>query len=181
MDPGMTPQVRPMTAADISVVQGVERLAGSRFRDCEDAQIARCADAPVFTSEELSAFIEAGRVFVATDNREVVGFIVLNVVDGCAHVDEVAVVPHAGRRGYGTALIDAVQHWGEDRGLPAVTLTTFRDVPWNGPWYRKLGFRELGEHEWTATLRDLREAETRHGLPPDLRIVMRRDARNEDT
>jgi GNAT superfamily N-acetyltransferase len=176
----MNALVRPMNSSDISAVQDVERLAGSRFRDCDDPRIARCAEAPVFASAELSAFIEEGRVLVATDDGNVAGFIVFDVVDHCAHIDEVAVTPRAGRRGYGAALIDAVQRWADDRHLPAVTLTTFRDVPRNGPWYRRLGFRELAEHELTPTLRRIREEEGRSGLPPELRIVMRRETRNED-
>jgi GNAT superfamily N-acetyltransferase len=175
----MNAQVRAMTAADIQAVQDVERLAGSRFGDCADPRIARCAEAPVFDSAELNAFIQQGHVLVATDNGTVVGFIVFDVVDDGAHVEEVAVTPHAGRQGYGAALVNAVQRWADEHHLLAITLTTFRDVPWNGPWYRKLGFRELADDELTPALRRIREEEARNGLPPELRIVMRRDTRNE--
>jgi hypothetical protein len=30
-------------------------------------------------------------------------------------------------------LIQAVVDWAIDEGLPALTLLTFREVPWNGP------------------------------------------------
>ena len=36
-----------------------------------------------------------------------------------------------------------VEAWGRRTGRPATTLTTFRDVPWNGPYYARLGYREL--------------------------------------
>jgi ribosomal protein S18 acetylase RimI-like enzyme len=164
-----------MTRADIPAVQDVEREAGKRFADCDDPHIARCAADPIFTAVELSAFIERGHIFVATEHDDVVGFIVVDVVDGCVHIDEVAVAVEAGRRGHGTALVDVARRWAAERHLPAITLTTFRDVTWNGPWYRRMGFREVVEHQWTPTIRELVEAEQRKGLPKELRVVMRLD------
>ena len=104
-----------------------------------------------------------------------VGFIVVDTLDGCAHIEEVAVAPWAERRGHGTALVDQAQAWAVHNQLSAVTLTTFRDVAWNGPWYARLGFRELGEDELTPALRELRDEEHRAGLDKELRIVMRRE------
>ena len=65
------------------------------------------------------------------------------VLDGEGHLDELAVVPAHGRRGVGRALVDEVLAWTAARGLPSVTLITFRDVPWNGPYYEKLGFEAV--------------------------------------
>jgi ribosomal protein S18 acetylase RimI-like enzyme len=171
----MSRRVREMTRADVSAVQAVERAAGERFRDDDDPRVASCADAPVFTSDELIPFVELGRAWVATERDIVVGFIVVDVVDGCAHVDEVAVTPTAGRRGHGASLLDVACRWAAREDLPAVTLTTFRDVPWNGPWYTKLGFRELAEREWTPGIRAIRDEEQKKGLPGELRVVMRRE------
>ena len=56
-----------------------------------------------------------------------------------------SVRPTAGHQGRGRALVEAVCSWAAANGYPAVTLTTFRDVPWNAPFYSKLGFRELTE------------------------------------
>ena len=58
-------------------------------------------------------------------------------------LDELAVTPAHGRRGVGRALVDEVLAWTAARGLPYVTLATFRDVPWNGPYYEKLGFEAV--------------------------------------
>jgi ribosomal protein S18 acetylase RimI-like enzyme len=164
-----------MTRADISAVQHVERAAGQRFRESDDPRIARCADDPVFTAEELGRFIASQRAWVATENGNVVGFLVMDVVDGCAHIDEVAVAPDAGRRGHGAALLEQAARWAARQQLPAVTLTTFRDVAWNGPWYAKQGYRELADDEWTPAIRSLRDEEQQRGLPKELRVVMRRD------
>jgi hypothetical protein len=62
-----------------------------------------------------------------------------------------------------------------DRDLALVTLTTFRDVPWNRPFYERRGFEVIGEEALTPALRARREAEHEElGLDRDLRVVMRR-------
>jgi hypothetical protein len=70
--------------------------------------------------------------------------------------------------------VNAVSDWARYRGLPAVTLTTFRDVPWNGPFYAKLGFRELSE--LSPGLAAMREHERAIGDDDfGTRIAMRED------
>ncbi|MGY1825546.1 hypothetical protein [Blastococcus sp. SYSU DS0541] len=60
-------------------------------------------------------------------------------------------------------------------GVPALILTTFEDVPWNAPHYRRCGFRVLDEREWTPGLRAIREREAAHGLDRWARVCMRRN------
>jgi GNAT superfamily N-acetyltransferase len=69
-----------------------------------------------------------------------VGFARLEVVDGQAHLEQLAVHPDHARRGLGTALVEAAVEWARGRGFASMTLTTFRDVAWNGPFYERLGF-----------------------------------------
>lgn len=66
-------------------------------------------------------------------------------------------------------------NWAEARGHSAVTLSTFRDVRWNGPFYRKHGFVDLPEATWTPGMRAIREKEAKHGLQTAARVFMRRD------
>ena len=51
--------------------------------------------------------------------------------------------PDCGGKGLGTGLMRHVLQLAKQRRLKQVTLSTFRDVPWNGPFYGKLGFREI--------------------------------------
>lgn len=71
------------------------------------------------------------------------GFACVDVLDGAAHLWQLSVHPSAARRGIGTALVEGVCDWARSHGYPAVTLTTFRDVPWNAPFYSRLGFDVL--------------------------------------
>ena len=166
-----------MTIRDLDAVREVELSAGERFRSVEDPRVSRCADDEPFTEAELAPYLRDSRAWVAVEGSAVVGFVLVDVLDGCAHVEEVAVASEFGRRGHGRALIDQVDRWASSAGLAALTLTTFRDVPWNGPWYRALGFRSLDETEWTPGLRERRAVEEAEGLPAELRIVMRRELR----
>lgn len=75
--------------------------------------------------------------------RPAVGFARIEVVDGAAHLEQLSVHPEHGGRGLGGALLDAALAWARERGFPRVTLTTFADVAWNGPFYRRRGFVEL--------------------------------------
>jgi predicted N-acetyltransferase YhbS len=73
--------------------------------------------------------------------------------------------------GVGRALIEWVVAWAAQAGMPAVTLTTFVDVPWNAPLYRRLGFRGLAEYEIGPELRAIQETEAAHGLDPATRVA----------
>jgi N-acetylglutamate synthase-like GNAT family acetyltransferase len=84
-----------------------------------------------------------------------------------------ALIPLIRGSGVGRALMERVSAWARESGMPAVTLTTFDDVPWNAPLYRHLGFRVLGEDELGPGLRAVRDAETAHGLDPARRVCMR--------
>jgi hypothetical protein len=63
--------------------------------------------------------------------------------------------------------------WAHAQGHPAVTLSTFRDMPWNRPFYRKHGFRDVPTAEWTPGVRAIRQKEAQHGLRVEARVFMR--------
>jgi GNAT superfamily N-acetyltransferase len=65
-----------------------------------------------------------------------VGFAALTRVDGNPHLAQISVLASQAGRGTGSALLAEALR----RGGPGMTLVTFRDVPWNGPWYSKHGF-----------------------------------------
>jgi GNAT superfamily N-acetyltransferase len=165
--------IRDATAADSPVLQQIEIDAGAQFATVGLADVA--AHDP-FSIAELEAYAEAGRSWVATDARGViVGYAVAAVVDGCGHLEQVSVLPEAQGTGIGRALIERVEAWAADQGHPAVTLTTFVDVAWNGPLYAHLGYRTLADTELGPELRAVREEETHLGLDPARRVCMRRE------
>ncbi|CAN5517152.1 GNAT family N-acetyltransferase [soil metagenome] len=65
-----------------------------------------------------------------------------------------------------------VASWAHEKGLDGLTLTTFRDVPWNAPYYRRLGFTDLPDTEWGPHLRAKVAREAAAGLSRWPRVVM---------
>ena len=124
--------------------------------------------------EDLSAAQTDGRLWVALADDEPVGFAIVEMLaDGLPHLDEIDVHPDHGRRGLGTALVRAVCDWTAAREFPEITLTTFRAVRWNMPFYARMGFEPVPEREQRAALREVVDDETARGLDPAARCVMR--------
>lgn len=129
-----------------------------------------------FPVEDLRHLVEMGQVWVAcAEDARLVGMVIASVQEGAVYVEEMDVLPAHGRRGLGARLLGSVCNWAESQGYPAVTLSTFREVRWNGPFYRKHGFVELPEAAWTPRMLAIREQEARHGLQIAARVFMRRD------
>lgn len=169
--------VRSMRETDASAAALISAEAGARFAGVDEPRIAACADDEPFTADDLAGHIAAGRAWVATEDDVVVGFVIVDVLDGVPHIEEIDVALPAGRRGHGTRLLHAVIEWASATGAPAVTLTTFRDVPWNRPWYERHGFRTILDDELTPALAARVAEEEAEGLPTELRVVMRRALR----
>jgi len=116
-----------------------------------------------------------GRLWVALADQVPVGFAHVVVREpGVAHLEELDVHPEHGRRGLGRWLVATVCAWAASRGFGAVTLTTFRDVPWNKPFYERLGFEVVPPAEISPAMLSLVIEEYRRGLDPQRRVVMRR-------
>lgn len=129
----------------------------------------------VTPEERLCAAQRDGLLWVALADDAPVGFAHVELLEhGSAHLAEIDVDPVHGRRGLGTRLIGAVCKWAERNGYNQVTLTTFRDVPWNMPFYMREGFAEMSPDLITPVLRGVFEAEARRGLDPARRVVMSR-------
>lgn len=90
------------------------------------------------------------------------GYARIEVVDGRAHLEGLSVRPRFMRQGRGTDLVLAACEWAVLHGFDELSLCTFAEVPWNGPFYARLGFVELTE--LTPGLRTLRAAEQAIGL-----------------
>lgn len=170
--------IRPATDADIETLRAIEIDAGGRFRAIG---LDRVADDPPPDPETLLGYVAAGLAWVAEqrvgDEPPVpVGYALVSVVDGEGHLDQVSVLERASGRGIGSALVGVVVDWSARAGHPAVTLTTYREVPWNGPWYARRGFVEVPDEQLTAGLRAILDRERAMGLEPPARIAMRRVA-----
>ena len=127
------------------------------------------------SGEVLKTAQRHGHLWVALADDVPVGFALVEVIEpAVAHLKEIDVHPHHGRRGLGTKLVRAICAWAIAAGYHAVTLTTFRDVSWNMPFYARLGFEVIPPEALGPALRSVVQDETRRGLDPTRRVAMRR-------
>lgn len=165
--------IRPARADELPALRDIERAAGEVFRD---AGMAEIADDEPLSLAELEQYRRAGHAWVAVDGAaRVAAYLIAEPVDGNLHIEQVSVHPEFARRGIGRALLEHAATVAAADGLSALTLTTFLDVPWNGPYYARCGFHQLDDAELTAGLRRIREAEVGHGLYRWPRGFMRRE------
>lgn len=167
--------LRPARRSDLPTVRRVERLAAERFRD-------RSHLGPFDTVTPLEALqraVDADLLWVAEAPAkhdaapQIIGFAAAEPLGDALHLMEVDVLPEWGQRGIGGALVRRVLDEARRGGYPAVTLTTFQDIPWNAPFYAGLGFQTLDPEQWTPALRHQVEAEEAAGWHLEHRVVMR--------
>jgi GNAT superfamily N-acetyltransferase len=166
------PRIRSATNEDAPGLPDIERSAGLRF--LQIPALAWIAHDTVLSVAQHMACIRQGLCWVAVDTHDrPIGFLSAARADAALHIDQLAVRLGSQGRGIGTALMARAAEKARAWDLAAVTLTTFRGVPWNEPFYRRLGFETLDGQQLDQRLQALLEAEVRHGLPPDQRCAMR--------
>jgi GNAT superfamily N-acetyltransferase len=115
------------------------------------------------TEEEFAAALV---VLVAGDPP--VGLCRIDGIDDGVHLEQLSVHPDHGGHGIGRALLRAACDWAKGHHYRELTLATYRDVHWNGPFYASEGFVERGSVD------DFLGA---HGLPPEEPVMGRFGAR----
>ena len=174
MDPQLySYSIRLAGPDDVPRIQEIEDEAGTVFSGL--GLIDEALDAS-FPFDDLTRLVGMEQVWVGCLRDGLpVGTVIASVRDDAAYVEEMDVLPAYGRRGLGASLLACVCAWVWAQHRQAVTLSTFSHVPWNGPFYRKYGFRDLDPAEWTPGMRAIRETEVRHRLCGHARVFMRRE------
>jgi GNAT superfamily N-acetyltransferase len=166
-------RIRVARDSDLAVMQDIERAAGGWFREVGMPEIAEDEPLPL---EELTRYRRGGRAWVAADDADVpAAYLIADIIDGSVHIEQVSVHPRAARRKIGRMLLEHAAAYAAARGIRALTLTTFAEVPWNAPYYARCGFRVLDDSELSPGLRAVRDREIAHGLHRWPRVCMRRD------
>lgn len=164
--------IRAVALDELPVLQDIERAAGQCFRDVGMPEIAE--DEPL-TLGELADYHHAGLAWVAADDAAgPVAYLIADRVDGNLHVEQVSVHPDSARRGVGRSLLEHLAAHASSEGAPALTLTTFTQVPWNAPYYARCGFQVMDDDRLTPGLLKIRGREAAHGLDRWPRVCMRR-------
>ena len=151
-------EIRPAALREFALLPFIEAEADAAFEGLDPAIETASFPAPGTAGE----FAEAFHIMVA--GRPPVGFVRLEIVDGQAHVAQLAVHADHARKGIGRALLVAAKAWAQEAGFRSITLTTFKDVPFNAPFYATCGFTALASGQWGAGLAAIRKKEQELGL-----------------
>jgi GNAT superfamily N-acetyltransferase len=123
---------------------------------------------PSSSEDELR---QSKMVLVAGDPP--VGFARIDELNGLAHLEQLSVTPDQGGKGIGGKLLEEACAWAVQNGYKAIILSTFRDIPWNAPFYARHGFEVI--NELTPELESLKQHEIDIGISEfGPRVIMMR-------
>ncbi|MFT9063403.1 MAG: GNAT family N-acetyltransferase [Acetobacter persici] len=163
--------VRLARYEDVVLLPEIERSAAQSFTSIPS--LAWIADGPCLPVETHMASLEAGTCWVAvTQQGRPVGFLTAERARDRLHILEISVEAEAQARGVGRALLAAARQAAQQGGFQRITLTTCREVPWNAPFYQKIGFEILEERVLEPDLRAALAEEEECGFPPGTRCAM---------
>lgn len=165
-------RIRPGRPDEIEKLRAIEWAAQQAFATAGYPDLAHGETVP---AGELRQAALDGLLVVAADAEDApVGFALCAPHDDALYVQEVDVHPdHAGHR-LAARMFEMAERIAAARGLPALTLTTFRHLPWNAPYYARLGFHEMTREEISIDLAIVIERQRAAGLDMANRVSMRR-------
>lgn len=159
--------LRLARAADAEAMPGIERAAAVAFAGEPSVDPARTR-----SEDDYARLIRKGHSLVAYVGDAMAGFLVAEPFRRELHIWEMGVAPAFQRRGVGSGLVRAAQIDARNTGFKALTLTTFRDLAWNGPFYARLGFEEVTALDAHLRLAGELANEVDDGLPATRRCAM---------
>ncbi len=163
-------KIRSACAEDLKFLKEIELAAARIFPADVIPEDVRNQALPL---ETLESARKEGRLFIAVDNEEKpAGFIAVRRNDDEAYVIELDVHPDHQRKALGRALIGKAVEWSISQKCTVLTLTTFSGVPWNAPYYERLGFKRLKDGEISDALICQLMLEDKLGLKD--RVAMRK-------
>jgi GNAT superfamily N-acetyltransferase len=162
-------QIRLANRDDLLVLPAVEQAAARQFIEIGLTYLENIT----LPMDTLIAAQKRGHVWVVTTAAaEIVGFALVSTVRDRLHLEEIDIHPAHARQGLGQALIHAICDWAAAGGIKTISLSTFKDIPWNAPYYERLGFKVIPEGELCEDFVKIRAIEARTGLPADQRVIM---------
>jgi predicted N-acetyltransferase YhbS len=145
---------------DLSALLAVHLRANRRFVGTglvSESDINRSLPASFVADCLRQSWVQVARLATSAGEGEgdLVGFAMCRPIADTFYLDQISVDPAHGRKGLGGALLRRVIRQAAALGHASVALSTFRDLSWNGPFYRRYGFREIAHHRLTPWMRDI--------------------------
>lgn len=163
-------RIRLARIEDAEAFHRVEDDAAGLLR--EEPSLAGTVIAPTASASDHARIIAKGRSLAALHTDRVIGFAAIGIAGRELHLAELSVARAHQRRGVGSLLLRAMMVDARNSGYRAVTLNTYRDIPWNAPFYARFGFVEVENFEGRPHLLRSREGAAAIGLPIKRRCAM---------
>jgi len=164
--------IRRARYTDVPQLGPVERSAAELFRS---ANLDFLLDGPTVDQTFLVAMINANHLWVAVDRMDdPIGFVGGENIEGNFHIVEISVARLFQGKGVGRALMTRMTEDIRREGYNAITLTTYRDLDWNGRWYTRMGFLEMNVESMGPDYWKIWQIEARHGFNMASRCLMRK-------
>ncbi|EKT55646.1 GNAT family N-acetyltransferase [Providencia sneebia] len=163
--------IRQANIKDVNKLPVIEASAAQSFRG--HPQFNWIAEGDVQSEQDHIEYVQQQMEWVAVDNDDLpIGFINTQKLENSLHINEVSVCHIWQGKGIGKQLIQHILAYAQEQGIPFVSLTTFRDIPWNAPYYQRLGFRLLGESDLSEELKSILQEEVEAGFNAQDRCAM---------
>lgn len=166
-------EIRTARLGELSRIREIEDAAGELF---SGSGLIDDSHDESFPADKLARLIDLKQVWVCgSADESPVGMVIVSIWDTAVYIEELDVLPTHGRKGLGTRLLLHACSWAREQGSKRVVLSTFVDIPWNAPFYRKNGFRDLHPSEWSVQMMAIRIDEAERGLNVAKRVFMQKE------
>jgi GNAT superfamily N-acetyltransferase len=147
--------IRLATSEDFEGITKAELSAGELFRGTHmEWAVGETTD-----RERLCEALGTDFLWVAAVNGAVAGFLMGGTCDENFHIYEAATHQRYRGQKIGAKLIETALANAASKNIKAATLTTDRTLPWNAPYYYKLGFQLMNHDKLTKQLALILSAE----------------------
>ena len=163
----MPARIRIALPDDAPLLPRIELSAAQVFRALDG--LSWLADTATMSVERHRQLIALSTCWVVVDaDAQPQGFLSAERQGDALHIHEVSVAQAMQGQGWGRKLVETAQGYARSHQLRSVTLTTFKHVPWNAPFYSRLGFKPV----WDQRLADILADEYAHGFETGSRCAM---------
>ncbi len=138
----------------------------------EEPSLAGIPVPPSRSADEYRTMIGGRHCLAATSGERVVGFAAAHRIGRELHLHELSVARDFQRKRIGATLLNALKIDANNSGVRAITLHTYRDIPWNAPFYARHGFVIIEDLTAYPRLAAGQDAAVEFGLPRDRRCAM---------
>lgn len=165
-------KIRKTSLSDIPELIQIEQSANQAF--AQIAQLKWLAESTVMSSDQHVDLIQNHYAFTAVNGQnQAIGFLYAEKQDHDLYIIELDVSREYQQQGVGRQLMIYLINFAKQQGFQAITLTTFKDVAWNKPFYEKLGFQQLTQQALKSYLKQKIEHEVKQGFIHESRCAMR--------